>query len=300
MNPPPSIWVGIITVIFCLPFTPAGVPWNDGLRLERRQLRAADRRRADPRGRHLVARQRAALVHRPGAQRRVRGRGRWASSPASRSRARRLSARRAGVARGPASCHPCRSRPVIGLCTALERARWGVWDQQAVLLAAQLRRRRAARGRPRADAAARPAAVEDPDELLDLIDGLILAGGADVDPATYGAEPHPETVGTVPERDAFELALAARAMERDLPVPRHLPRHAGDERRPRRHAEPAPARRLRPRGPPAHARLVRRRRPRRAPRRTARSPRARAGATVARHQVAPPPGRRPDRRRASR
>jgi putative glutamine amidotransferase len=108
--------------------------------------------------------------------------------------------------------------PVIGLCTALERARWSVWDQQAVLLP-----------RSYVDAVQRaggiavllppdPAAVEDPDTLLDLIDALLLAGGADMDPSTYGAEPHAATVGIVPERDAFELALASRAMERDLPL----------------------------------------------------------------------------------
>jgi putative glutamine amidotransferase len=107
--------------------------------------------------------------------------------------------------------------PVIGLCTALERARWSVWDQQAVLLP-----------RSYVDAVQRaggialllppdPAAVEAPDTLLDLIDALLLAGGADMDPSTYGAEPHPSTLGTVPERDAFELALARRAMERDMP-----------------------------------------------------------------------------------
>jgi putative glutamine amidotransferase len=109
------------------------------------------------------------------------------------------------------------SRPIIGICTALERARWSVWDQQAMLL-------------PRSyiDAVQRaggvalmlppdPAAVESPDMLLDLIDALVLAGGADVDPASYGAEPHAKTLGTVPERDAFEVALARRAMERDMP-----------------------------------------------------------------------------------
>jgi putative glutamine amidotransferase len=63
-----------------------------------------------------------------------------------------------------------------------------------------------------------PAAVEDPDEVVDLLDGLILAGGADIDPAAYGAEPHAKTKGTVPERDEFEIALARRALERDLPV----------------------------------------------------------------------------------
>jgi putative glutamine amidotransferase len=107
--------------------------------------------------------------------------------------------------------------PVIGLCTALERARWSVWDQQAVLLprsyvdAVQLAGGVALLLPPD------PAATKDPDRVLDLLDALLLAGGADVDPATYGAEPHAETVHTVPERDAFELALATRAMERDMP-----------------------------------------------------------------------------------
>ena len=109
------------------------------------------------------------------------------------------------------------SPPVIGLCTAVERARWSVWDAQAVLLSQSY-----------VDAVQRaggialllppdPAAVEDPDRILDLIDGLVLAGGADMDPASYGAEPHEQTVDTVPGRDAFELALVARAMERDQP-----------------------------------------------------------------------------------
>jgi putative glutamine amidotransferase len=108
-------------------------------------------------------------------------------------------------------------KPVIGLCAALERARWSVWDEQAMLLP-----------RSYVDAVQRaggvalmlpldPAAVEEPDALLDLVDGLLLAGGADMDPATYGAEPHEATAGTVPERDAFELALARRAIERDMP-----------------------------------------------------------------------------------
>jgi putative glutamine amidotransferase len=109
------------------------------------------------------------------------------------------------------------SRPVIGLCAALERARWGVWDAPAHLLP-----------REYADAIQRaggialmlppdPRAGEHPDELLDLLDALILAGGSDVDPATYGAERHPMTIGTNPERDGFEIALARRAIERDLP-----------------------------------------------------------------------------------
>jgi putative glutamine amidotransferase len=108
-------------------------------------------------------------------------------------------------------------KPVVGLCTALERARWSVWDQQAMLLP-----------RSYVDAVQRaggialmlppdPSAVDEPDALLDLIDALVLAGGADMDPASYGAEPHETTIGTVPERDAFELALTRRAIERDMP-----------------------------------------------------------------------------------
>jgi putative glutamine amidotransferase len=62
------------------------------------------------------------------------------------------------------------------------------------------------------------AAAEAPDDLLDRLDALILAGGVDVDPATYGARPHPEVGPTMPERDRFELALAHRALERDLPL----------------------------------------------------------------------------------
>jgi putative glutamine amidotransferase len=109
------------------------------------------------------------------------------------------------------------SHPIIGLCTALERARWGVWDQWAMLLA-----------RSYVDAVQRaggialmlppdPAAVRTPDMLLDLVDALVLAGGADVDPAAYGEEPHATVKGTVPERDAFEIALVTRAIERDIP-----------------------------------------------------------------------------------
>jgi putative glutamine amidotransferase len=108
-------------------------------------------------------------------------------------------------------------RPVIGLCAALERARWGAWDSQAHLLP-----------REYADAVQRaggialllppdPRAIEHPDELLDLLDGLLLAGGSDIDPAAYGEAAHPATTNVNPERDAFEIALAQRAVARDLP-----------------------------------------------------------------------------------
>jgi putative glutamine amidotransferase len=110
-------------------------------------------------------------------------------------------------------------RPTIGICAAVERASWSAWETvvsnispRSYSLSVQ-----AAGGMalllPPDDAVA-----ERPDELLDLLDGLLLGGGSDVDPASYGARPHPETRGTWPERDRFELALAHRAIERDIPV----------------------------------------------------------------------------------
>jgi putative glutamine amidotransferase len=110
------------------------------------------------------------------------------------------------------------SRPIIGLCTALERARWSVWDQQAALLPTSYLTAVRRAGGLALMLAPDPALIEDPDEALELIDGLLLAGGADIDPATYGAQPHPETHDTAPERDRFEIAMVRAAIERDLPV----------------------------------------------------------------------------------
>jgi putative glutamine amidotransferase len=54
--------------------------------------------------------------------------------------------------------------------------------------------------------------------LLDRVDGLLLTGGEDVDPAFYHAAPHSKIGRTDPERDAVELALIAGARARRLPV----------------------------------------------------------------------------------
>jgi putative glutamine amidotransferase len=94
------------------------------------------------------------------------------------------------------------SRPVIGLCAAVERARWSVWDDEAVLLP-----RSYATAVQRAGGLAvllPPDEVADPSEWISLLDGLILAGGAD-----YGA---------VADRDAFEIALGLAALDADLPL----------------------------------------------------------------------------------
>jgi len=109
-------------------------------------------------------------------------------------------------------------RPVIGMCVALEYARWSVWDQRAMLLASNYVEAVQRAGGLALMLPVDPRAAEDPGEMLDLVDGLVLTGGADIDPGSYGERAHAETVDTVPERDAFELALTRAAIARDMPV----------------------------------------------------------------------------------
>jgi len=106
----------------------------------------------------------------------------------------------------------------IGICAAVERVRREPWDEVVTMV-----QRTYPAAIQRAGALALilppdPTADQEPDRLLDRVDGLLLAGGADVDPASYGAMSHPETGITWPERDRFEIALARRAVERELPV----------------------------------------------------------------------------------
>jgi putative glutamine amidotransferase len=108
--------------------------------------------------------------------------------------------------------------PVIGISAALEQARWGNWDTLVLLsprnysLAVQ-----------RAGAVALllspdEAVAAEPNLVLDRLDGLLLTGGSDVNPESYGAEAHPETRPGRIERDRFEIALARAAVARDMPV----------------------------------------------------------------------------------
>jgi putative glutamine amidotransferase len=105
-------------------------------------------------------------------------------------------------------------RPLIGISTYREQARWGFWDVPAVLLPASY-----------ADAVAiaggEPVLLPTGSVTADVVarlDGLVLAGGADVDPARYGEEPGEHTTVTRPDRDASEVAVLQAALDRDLPL----------------------------------------------------------------------------------
>jgi putative glutamine amidotransferase len=136
-------------------------------------------------------------------------------------------------------------RPIVGITTYVEPARWGQWDLPAALIPlSYVQSVEAAGGR----ALLVPPSDDAIEETLDALDGLILSGGADLDPATYDAEPHPATAGIRAERDRAELALLEGALARDMPVlavcrgsqllnvarggdlVQHLPEVVGDDR----------------------------------------------------------------------
>jgi len=105
-------------------------------------------------------------------------------------------------------------RPIIGLTTYVEPSTWGLNRDvpAAVLHMAYVTAVTAAGGR---------VVLLPPDSLdtdvLDRLDGIVLSGGADVNPSHYGQAPHP-TTHPRDDRDAGELPLARRALELDLPV----------------------------------------------------------------------------------
>jgi len=105
-------------------------------------------------------------------------------------------------------------KPVIGLSSYAEQARWAVWDSPAVLLPLAYAEQVAAAGGvpvllpplPGIGAAA------------GRLDGLVLTGGGDIGPAAYRAEPHPRTARVSEQRDRAELDLLAAGLAGGLPV----------------------------------------------------------------------------------
>lgn len=139
-------------------------------------------------------------------------------------------------------------KPVIGLTTYKQRAQTGVWDVTAAFLPAVYFEAVQRAGGIPVLLPPQPADAEAVSRVLDGVDGLIVTGGADVDPARYGQDAAPETDKPQLERDAWEDALLTAAIERELPflgicrgmqvlnvnrggsLHQHLPALVGDDR----------------------------------------------------------------------
>jgi putative glutamine amidotransferase len=111
-------------------------------------------------------------------------------------------------------------RPTVGITAATETVSYGSWNEVPAIMSPANYARAVQR------AGGRPVLLipdeedtRDPSDVLDLVDAVILTGGAgDLDPALYGQEPHPETGPIQKERDAYELALVRAAVERETPT----------------------------------------------------------------------------------
>jgi putative glutamine amidotransferase len=100
------------------------------------------------------------------------------------------------------------TRPMIGITSYAQPARWGAWELPAALVPLHY-------VDSVEQAGGRALAVE---ETLDVLDGIVFSGGIDIDPSHYGAERHPATDPAQAHRDAGELRLLEAALERDLPT----------------------------------------------------------------------------------
>jgi gamma-glutamyl-gamma-aminobutyrate hydrolase PuuD len=137
------------------------------------------------------------------------------------------------------------TKPLIGITTYVEEATWGHWRLPAALIPlSYVSAVERAGGRPLLV----PPEEDGAEDTLDALDGLVLSGGNDVDPETYGAGTHEATAGVQPKRDRAELALLQAALARDMPVlavcrggqllnvarggdlVQHLPETVGDEK----------------------------------------------------------------------
>ena len=135
--------------------------------------------------------------------------------------------------------------PIVGITSYAENAAWGAWNVPTALVPlTYVRAVETAGGR----ALLVPPSERAVEQTLDALDGLVFSGGADLDPAGYDADPHPETNGIRPERDRAELTLMGAALERDMPIlavcrgmeimnvlrggdlVQHLPEVVGDEK----------------------------------------------------------------------
>jgi putative glutamine amidotransferase len=112
--------------------------------------------------------------------------------------------------------------PLVGVSTYVADVAWSAWERRAAVLPESYFELVAAAG-------GRPLLLPPPSrspggpeagaaEVIAVLDGLVLTGGGDVDPAAYGEAPDPEVGGVDVNRDASERALLAAALDADLPL----------------------------------------------------------------------------------
>jgi putative glutamine amidotransferase len=110
------------------------------------------------------------------------------------------------------------AKPAIGLTTYLDQAQTGVWDVRASFLPAVYFQGITLAGGIAVLLPPQPVDCDIVNRVLDGLDGLVITGGKDIDPAVYGQRPHPASDEPGPDRDAWEFALLAEALKRKLPV----------------------------------------------------------------------------------
>jgi gamma-glutamyl-gamma-aminobutyrate hydrolase PuuD len=105
--------------------------------------------------------------------------------------------------------------PIVGVVAGEANASWGQWHRPAVVLPASYAHRLSEAGAlpillPPVGRAAAAAVAR--------LDAIVLAGGGDLAPSTYGGSGHPSIYGVDPGRDQAELAVTAAADDRGLPI----------------------------------------------------------------------------------
>jgi len=106
------------------------------------------------------------------------------------------------------------TRPVIGLSSYLEPAKWGAWDVTASVLPIWYLDLFQQAG---ATVVLIPPDADPDPAVLDRVDGLVLVGGADVDSTLYGEDPHETADAPRTTRDRTEMALYRGARDRGMP-----------------------------------------------------------------------------------
>lgn len=123
-----------------------------------------------------------------------------------------------GLARGRGGRGRGAPGPVIGLTTYRQQARSGAWDVPASFLPGVYLDAVTLAGGIAVLLPPQPVGPTIADHVIAALDGLIITGGRDLDPAAYGQQAHPATDEPARDRDDWEFALLAAALRRRVPV----------------------------------------------------------------------------------